>query len=92
MNPCSMRMRAVGLADGVGVGEAGLSPSSHSLISDYFEPKKRASALSIYSFGIPAGTMFGAIAGGWIAQNVSWQAAFMLLACRASWWPSPSRW
>lgn len=64
---------------GVGVGEAGLSPPAHSLISDYYEPKRRASALSIYSFGIPAGTMFGAIAGGWIAQNVSWQAAFMLV-------------
>jgi MFS family permease len=63
----------------VGVGEAGLSPPAHSLISDYFEPKTRASALSIYSFGIPLGTMFGAIAGGWIAQNVSWQAAFMLV-------------
>jgi MFS family permease len=64
---------------GVGVGEAGLSPPAHSLISDYFEPKKRATALSIYSLGIPFGTMFGAIAGGWIAQNVSWQAAFMLV-------------
>jgi len=64
---------------GVGVGEAGMSPPAHSLISDYFEPKKRASALSIYAFGIPLGIMFGAIAGGWIAQNVSWQAAFMLV-------------
>ena len=64
---------------GVGVGEAGLSPPAHSLISDYFEPRARASALSIYSLGIPFGTMFGAIAGGWIAQNVSWQAAFMLV-------------
>ena len=64
---------------GVGVGEAGLSPSAHSLISDYFEPRRRASALSIYAFGIPLGTMFGAIAGGWIAQHVSWQAAFMLV-------------
>ena len=62
---------------GVGVGEAGLSPPAHSLISDYFEPKKRASALSIYAFGIPLGTMFGAMAGGWIAENLSWQAAFM---------------
>lgn len=64
---------------GVGVGEAGLSPPAHSLISDYFEPKKRASALSIYAFGIPLGTMFGAMAGGWIAENVSWQAAFMMV-------------
>jgi len=64
---------------GVGVGEAGLSPSAHSLISDYFEPKKRASALSIYAFGIPLGTMFGAMAGGWIAEHLSWQAAFMVV-------------
>ncbi|HEY2658158.1 MAG TPA: MFS transporter [Caulobacteraceae bacterium] len=64
---------------GVGIGEAGLSPPSHSLISDYFEPKKRASALGIYSFGIPLGTMFGAVAGGWIAQNFSWRMAFMLV-------------
>ncbi|QUD87792.1 spinster family MFS transporter [Phenylobacterium montanum] len=64
---------------GVGIGEAGLSPPSHSLISDYFEPKKRASALGVYSFGIPLGTMFGAVAGGWIAQNFSWRMAFILV-------------
>ncbi|MGA0599385.1 spinster family MFS transporter [Caulobacter sp. KR2-114] len=64
---------------GVGVGEAGCSPPSHSLISDYFEPKKRATALSIYSFGIPLGTMIGAVAGGWLAQNFSWRIAFVLV-------------
>lgn len=64
---------------GVGFGEAGLSPPAHSLISDYYEPKKRASALAVYSFGIPLGTMFGAVAGGWLAQNFSWRIAFMLV-------------
>jgi len=64
---------------GVGFGEAGLSPPAHSLISDYFEPKKRASALAVYSFGIPLGTMFGAVAGGWLAQNFSWRIAFVLV-------------
>ncbi|MET0404132.1 MAG: MFS transporter, partial [Cystobacter sp.] len=62
---------------GVGIGEAGLSPPAHSLISDYFEPRKRASALSVYSFGIPLGIMFGAVVGGWLAQNFSWRVAFM---------------
>ncbi|WP_395671245.1 spinster family MFS transporter [Phenylobacterium sp.] len=61
---------------GVGVGEAGLSPPAHSLISDYYPPQKRAMALSIYSLGIPLGMMFGAVAGGWFAQHVSWRAAF----------------
>ena len=38
---------------GVGVGEAGASPPSHSLISDYFPIETRATALSIYALGIP---------------------------------------
>ncbi len=62
---------------GVGVGEAGLSPPAHSLLSDYFEPDKRASALSIYSLGVPAGVMIGAVAGGWLAQTFSWRVAFI---------------
>ena len=64
---------------GVGFGEAGLSPPAHSLISDFFEPKKRASALAIYAFGIPMGSMFGAVVGGYLAQNFSWRVAFMLV-------------
>lgn len=64
---------------GVGVGEAGCSPPSHSLISDYFSPKARTTALSVYSFGIPLGTMFGAIAGGWLAQSLGWRWAFVVV-------------
>jgi MFS family permease len=64
---------------GVGVGEAGCSPPSHSLISDYFEPKRRASALSIYAFGIPLGAMIGAVAGGWLAKSYGWRIAFMVV-------------
>ena len=64
---------------GVGVGEAGLSPPAHSLISDYFEPKRRASALAVYSFGIPLGSMLGAVIGGQIVQHFSWRMAFMVV-------------
>jgi MFS family permease len=64
---------------GVGFGEAGLSPPAHSLLSDTYPPERRASALSIYSFGIPLGTMLGAILGGWLAQNLSWRAAFLVV-------------
>jgi predicted MFS family arabinose efflux permease len=61
------------------VGEAGLSPPAHSLISDYFEPKKRASALSVYSFGIPLGSMIGIISASQIAAAFGWRAAFMVV-------------
>ena len=36
---------------GVGVGEAALSPSAYSLLTDYFPPRRRATAMSIYSIG-----------------------------------------
>ena len=37
---------------GVGIGEAGGSPPSHSIVSDIFPAEQRATALSIYSFGV----------------------------------------
>lgn len=64
---------------GVGVGEAGCSPPAHSLISDYFEPRKRASAMAVYGLGVPLGVMFGAAAGGWLAQTLGWRWAFVVV-------------
>jgi MFS family permease len=64
---------------GVGIGEAGCSPPAHSLISDYYEPKRRASALSVYAFGIPLGAMLGAVFGGLIAQYLNWRMAFFIV-------------
>ncbi|HEX4151872.1 MAG TPA: MFS transporter [Steroidobacteraceae bacterium] len=60
---------------GVGVAEAGCSPPAHSLISDYFEPSRRASALSAYTGGISLGYILAAAAGGYIAQHAGWRAA-----------------
>lgn len=42
---------------GVGIGEAGGSPPSHSMISDLFASHERAKALALYSLGIPLGIM-----------------------------------
>ena len=53
---------------GVGIGEAGCSPPAHSMISDYYPANQRATALGIYSLGIPFGIMFGLFAGGWINE------------------------
>ncbi|MBS0411974.1 MAG: MFS transporter, partial [Proteobacteria bacterium] len=36
-------------------------------------------ALSIYSFGIPLGTMIGAVAGGWLATTFSWRMTFVIV-------------
>ncbi|MGA0605013.1 spinster family MFS transporter [Phenylobacterium sp. VNQ135] len=64
---------------GVGIGEAGGSPPSYSLISDYFKPEERGTALAIYSLGVPAGSMFGAAFGGWIAAEHGWRTAFFVM-------------
>ena len=64
---------------GVGIGEAGCSPPAHSLITDMYAARTRATALSIYSLGIPLGTMVGAMAGGWIADELGWRQAFLIV-------------
>ncbi len=64
---------------GVGIGEAGASPPSHSLISDYFPIETRATALSIYALGIPLGTMIGNFVGGWGADAIGWRYTFFLV-------------
>ncbi len=60
----------------VGVGEAGGSPPSYSLISDYYPPKDRGTGLAIYSLGVPAGTMLGVALGAGVAATYGWRAAF----------------
>ena len=64
---------------GVGVGEAGCSPPAHSMISDLFPEERRATALSIYSLGIPFGIMFGLFAGGWLDEWFGWRNAFFIV-------------
>ena len=64
---------------GVGVGEAGCSPPAHSMIADYYPAEQRATALGIYSLGIPFGIMFGLFAGGWINEFFGWRAAFFVV-------------
>jgi MFS family permease len=64
---------------GVGLGESACSPSAHSLISDYFGTRKRATALSIYQLGIVIGIALGLIAGGWANELYGWRAAFMIV-------------
>ncbi|OBX18277.1 MFS transporter [Erythrobacter sp. QSSC1-22B] len=64
---------------GVGVGEAGGVAPSYALIGDYFPSERRASALAIYSLGIPVGSAVGVLAGGYIAATVDWRLAFFVV-------------
>ena len=64
---------------GVGTGEAGGAAPSYALIADYFPVERRAKALAIYSMGIPIGLGCGVLLGAYIAQNVNWQTAFIVM-------------
>jgi MFS family permease len=91
---CGMAQRFVALflsRIGVGVGEAALSPASFSLISDYFGPDKRGSAISLYSAGTTIGSGIALLAGGvlihaaraidlsFLGATRPWQVVFIML-------------
>lgn len=64
---------------GVGVGEAGSSPPSHSIIADLYPAEKRALALSIYSLGVTLGAAAGQIFGGNLTYFFDWRVAFIAI-------------
>jgi len=64
---------------GVGIGEAGCSPPAHSMIADYYPPETRSTAMGFYTLGISAGIMLAYLAGGWVAQNIGWREAFLIV-------------
>ncbi len=64
---------------GVGVGEAGSGPPSHSIIADLYPPDKRASAMAIYSLGVLLGGGLGVMIGGNVAALYGWRAAMFVV-------------
>jgi len=59
----------------VGVGEAGATPSSQSLIADYYPKERRASSLAVYALSSPVGILLGFLLGGLIAGSFGWRVA-----------------
>ncbi|MFK7865073.1 MAG: spinster family MFS transporter [Pseudohongiellaceae bacterium] len=64
---------------GVGIGEAGGSPPAHSIVSDIFPANQRATALSIYSFGVYGGILVGTVGGAYLVQYFDWRTAFVVV-------------
>ena len=79
---------------GVGVGEATLSPSALSIISDYFPKEKRGTAMGFFNMGVSVGSGIALILGGQIVayfadfppiilplvgQIYEWQALFIFI-------------
>ena len=49
---------------GVGAGEAGSNPPSHSIIADLWAPHERATAMGIFATGVSFGVLLGFLIGG----------------------------
>ena len=63
---------------GVGVGEAGSNPPSHSIISDLYPASERGTAMAIFGIGVNLGVMLGYLIGGWVNEWLDWRWAFVV--------------
>ncbi|MFM7119124.1 MAG: spinster family MFS transporter, partial [Gammaproteobacteria bacterium] len=64
---------------GVGAGEAGSNPPSHSIIADLWAPHERATAMAIFATGVNFGVLLGFLVGGWANQFWGWRATFIIV-------------
>jgi len=62
---------------GVGVGEAGGTAPSVSVLADYYPPERRALIIGLFTLNGPLGVFIGAAFGGWAASTVGWRGAFI---------------
>jgi len=64
---------------GVGAGEGGCIPISHSVLADYFTPRQRGFVMSVVSSAPPIATILAPIVGGLVAEGWGWRTAFLVL-------------
>jgi predicted MFS family arabinose efflux permease len=64
---------------GVGIGEAGGTPPSTSILADKFPPARRPMALTIFALGACLGAWLGSSVAGEAAERAGWRAAFLIL-------------
>ena len=63
----------------VGIGEAGGTPPSTSILADTFAPTRRPMALTIFALGACLGAYLGSSVAGAVAEDSGWRAAFLVL-------------
>src|SRR5438034_2093559 len=61
----------------VGVGEAGYGPAAQELIAEFYQGRRRAFAIGVYSVGMAFGGVLGIWLGGVLAERYGWRAAFV---------------
>jgi predicted MFS family arabinose efflux permease len=62
---------------GVGMGEGGCNPVSHSLVADNFSVRQRGVAMAVLSAGSPIAGIMAPLLAGAVALHWGWRAAFI---------------
>jgi MFS family permease len=82
----------------VGVGEAGYTVVTPSLLADHYPPDRRGRALAIFYAAMPVGIALGYVLGGQIGERHGWRPAFyvaggpgLVLAFALLWLREPRR-
>lgn len=82
----------------IGIGEAGYGAVAPAIISDLYPRNQRTRMLSFFYTAIPVGAAAGFAVGGYLAEHVSWHAAFfvggapgLVVAVATLFMPEPER-
>lgn len=68
----------VALRVGIGAAESGSSPTCMSLLSDFFESRRRSTAIGLFMMGPQLGTIVGFVVAGAVAADYGWRAALLV--------------
>src|SRR5437764_2721849 len=60
-------------------GEAGYGPAAQALIAEFYQGRRRAFAIGVYSVGMAFGGVLGIWLGGVLAERYGWRAAFVAM-------------
>lgn len=65
---------------GVGIGEAGGTAPSYSLIASRFGPGERGTALGLFSLGSPIATLLAIAGAAWVAADYGWRTSLVVVS------------
>jgi ACS family hexuronate transporter-like MFS transporter len=70
----------------LGFGESGNFPAAIKTVAEWFPRKERALATGIFNSGANIGAIIAPLTVPWIAKNLGWQAAFLIIGGIGFFW------
>jgi predicted MFS family arabinose efflux permease len=62
---------------GVALGESCCSPTTLSMLSDYYPRQHRGLAIAMWGSAVPLGAMVALLGGGWLTSSLGWRQTFL---------------